>query len=331
MGEHIEYFQRIHPSEYLARLRSVGIRTVGRVKVDSVRKCLITPGSVSGADGSALVKLGDTSVLVGIKAEVGQPNDGTPDQGRIAYSIERAPFCSASAGTRLNRPSDESVVSSENLAKTIEAARLYELTDLCIVSGESCWVLYVDAYVLEDDGSSFDACMLAVSAALHNLTLPEVEVSKSGLITLASASSEAPIRCSLKLDASPISVTFALFRSVVLIDPTGEEESAADCKITITYACPVSSMASSMTDGAKDVDMGSDGAKKGRVLAVRKDGGSSVPISLVQECIDRGMKRASLLSGILRSAAAVSVRKEGMGMGDGTSEAASKSKKPRTK
>jgi exosome complex RNA-binding protein Rrp42 (RNase PH superfamily) len=41
-------------------------------------------GAVSTADGSALVKIGNTTMLAGVKLEVMVPSQETPDQGSIS-------------------------------------------------------------------------------------------------------------------------------------------------------------------------------------------------------------------------------------------------------
>lgn len=49
-----------------------------------------------------------------------------------------------------------------------------DLTQLSIVSGKTCWVLYVDALVLNMDGNVLDALSLAAKAALADTRVPKV-------------------------------------------------------------------------------------------------------------------------------------------------------------
>lgn len=58
--------------------------------------CFASPRSVSSADGSALVKLGNTTVVCGIKAEVGKPEAVNPNRGRLDVSLTLDPLCSPS-------------------------------------------------------------------------------------------------------------------------------------------------------------------------------------------------------------------------------------------
>jgi ribonuclease PH len=41
----------------------------------------IFPGSISTADGSALVRLGDTTIVCGVKAEIAEPDLDRPGEG----------------------------------------------------------------------------------------------------------------------------------------------------------------------------------------------------------------------------------------------------------
>lgn len=84
-------FQRLHPRVYLERFLSENARPDGRspggwrdvtVNVGKPRFLLIymffritlpLTGSISTADGSALVRVGDTTIVCGVKAEIAEP------------------------------------------------------------------------------------------------------------------------------------------------------------------------------------------------------------------------------------------------------------------
>jgi|SRR6267154_3392563 len=42
-------------------------------------------GSISTADGSALVRMGDTTIVCGVKAEIAEPDLDRPDQGFLGH------------------------------------------------------------------------------------------------------------------------------------------------------------------------------------------------------------------------------------------------------
>ena len=64
-----EAFEKLYPDAYYARFLSNNVRPDGRA-LAGVREASINLNVVGSADASALVKLGSTSVLAGIKLEV---------------------------------------------------------------------------------------------------------------------------------------------------------------------------------------------------------------------------------------------------------------------
>ena len=92
-------FKRLHPATYLRRFLAEGIRPDGRA-CDEFRSIAVNAGgpacclamsqssiqctgSVTTADGSALVRLGETAVVCGLRVEVAEPDVLRPKQGFI--------------------------------------------------------------------------------------------------------------------------------------------------------------------------------------------------------------------------------------------------------
>jgi exosome complex component RRP42 len=63
------------------------IRLDGRENFD-FRHFLVETGIISQSNGSARVKLGNTEILVGIKAEIGEPDLDFPNKGRIEVNVK---------------------------------------------------------------------------------------------------------------------------------------------------------------------------------------------------------------------------------------------------
>lgn len=95
-------FKRLHPVSYLLRFLSSGYRPDGRPIVSSSsslptasasaaddiwREVSINAGSISTAHGSALVRMGDTTMVCGVKAEIGEPDTETPGEGFVGESF----------------------------------------------------------------------------------------------------------------------------------------------------------------------------------------------------------------------------------------------------
>ncbi|MEM3213578.1 MAG: exosome complex component Rrp42, partial [Metallosphaera sp.] len=77
--------------ESIISLLERGSRNDGR-KFNDYRPLSITLGYAKKADGSALVKLGDTTVLAGVKIEEDEPYSDTPNQGNLVVNAELLPL-----------------------------------------------------------------------------------------------------------------------------------------------------------------------------------------------------------------------------------------------
>lgn len=80
--DNFEIFSRIQPHEYLKRFLDQKVRPDGRT-LNEFRKTMITSGAISTANASAMVRLGGTTVVCGIKAEVCEPKIDLPNQGYL--------------------------------------------------------------------------------------------------------------------------------------------------------------------------------------------------------------------------------------------------------
>ncbi|EFN59910.1 hypothetical protein CHLNCDRAFT_132943 [Chlorella variabilis] len=278
-------FKRLYPDQYLAKPTSIGL------------------GVVSTADASALVKVGSTAALAGIKCEVMPASADTPEEGRLALQVELAPLCSAD--TRPGRPSEAAAVLTEQLSSLLEGAGVVDRRQLCIDPGKAAWAVYVDVYVLDADGSLHDACLLAVLAALSSLRLHAVAVDDTGRIQKAPADAAAAgaagaqrqqgaadgaatalqqqpqghQRRPLLLACHPVSLTCGLYRDRLLVDPTAEEEPLLEAAMTTT------------------VD------ESGDILGFYKAGGSAtLSRERMLECIEAAKQRSREVRGLLQQA-----------------------------
>lgn len=82
---------QLYPEKFLERFLTDGIRPDGR-PLARCRPATIAESAVpSTADASALVKLGNTTALAGIKLELMNTLADYPDQGRLAVRLSRSP------------------------------------------------------------------------------------------------------------------------------------------------------------------------------------------------------------------------------------------------
>ncbi|KAI1300538.1 Exosome complex component RRP42 [Mortierella claussenii] len=208
----------ISPAErdYILKGIECNIRADGRQRPD-YREVTLETGVVSQTSGSARVRIaGGTDVLVSVKAEIGpvqvdpETGDGA-DKGQIICSVECAPSASQQFEGRgaddLNNEvtqmmsrflSHNSAVastqgSSESKPTTLTSqpnstlsslsssgAGGINLSKLCIIPGQQCWILFVDALVMDYGGNLMDAIFMGARAAIFDTQIPKTEVQDLG-------------------------------------------------------------------------------------------------------------------------------------------------------
>ncbi|NP_001088781.1 uncharacterized protein LOC496046 [Xenopus laevis] len=267
-------FKTVEPLEYYRRFLKEICRPDGR-ELTEFRTTTINVGSITTADGSALVKLGNCTVLCGVKAEFAAPPADAPNKGYVVPNVDLSPLCSSQF--RPGPPGEEAQVASQFMADVIDNSQMLLKEDLCIRHGKLAWVLYCDLICLDYDGNLLDTCTCALVAALQNVRLPSVKINEeTGL-----AEVNLKTKCALKILKHPIATSFAVFDDKFLLaDPTGEEESLARGLLTV------------VTDEDE------------RLCATQKPGGSSLSAEKLQECISRAITRHKEVTTLLQEALA---------------------------
>jgi len=205
-----------------------GLRSDQRDLV-SPRNITIEVGVIEKANGSALVKLGKTQVLVGIKVEPGKPFPDTPDEGVLQVNSELVPM--ASPVFEPGPPDENAIELARVIDRSLRDPKAIDLKSLVIRPGEKAWVLWIDVYVLDYDGNYFDASMLGVMAALMNTKLPEYEETESGELIVHRDKLTTP----LKLNKRVVLVTTAKIGDYIVVDPNLDEELIADARLTLAF------------------------------------------------------------------------------------------------
>lgn len=201
----------------LSKLRD-GERIDGR-RLDEIRPIEIQTGLIAKAEGSALVKLGNTMVVAGVKMQPGEPFPDTPDQGIIITNAELVPLASP---TFEPGPPDENAIELARVVdRGIRHSGAVDLSKLCIEEGEKVWMIFIDIWALDDDGNLMDASALAAIAALLNTTVPAERFELGNNFPL-------PVR------DLPVAVTSLVFEDKILVDPCRDELSIGKNTITIT-------------------------------------------------------------------------------------------------
>lgn len=132
------------------------------------RPTSLQAGVVSSAQGSAMAKQGDTTVLAVVKAELATPRPEKPGLGFLLPSLE---FAGGSGG---GSKGDTKV--KDILCEMAKGGELLDLSTLCLHSGKFVWALTLDWLCLDNDGGLLDTALLAAAAALADTQLPHVEL-----------------------------------------------------------------------------------------------------------------------------------------------------------
>lgn len=216
--------------EHIVSLLDHGKRTDGRA-FDEFRKISIIPGYVVKAEGSAIVKIGRTKVIAGIKAQLGAPFPDTPDSGVVTATVELVPI--ASPIFESGPPRAKAIELARVSDRAIRESKAVNNDSLVLISGKKVWILFIDIYVLDQDGNLFDACEIAALSALMNTRIPETKIvtDEDGNEDVEILETTKP----LKLDYTPISCTFSKIGKHIIVDPVLKEEGIEDARITFAF------------------------------------------------------------------------------------------------
>ncbi|XP_074604747.1 exosome complex component RRP43-like [Brevipalpus obovatus] len=218
------------------------------------RDFLANMNPIDTADSSNIIKLGDTTVLCGIKFmdEGKKSPEDLIDIVILPYPLEEE----MSDGQEIRRKltkllEDHQIVDNESLAYTDSEGEKYYLS------------ISIELDCLNGDGNIFDAFLLALLGTLNLSHVPNLSLLNGDPSGFMDASDYKSSRAKLKLLKCPIPVTFAIIRQdVILLDPTREEEQLANGKIKVVF--------DTLT---------------GTIMLVEKDGGQPLPESTLIKLI----------------------------------------------
>ncbi len=200
-----------------------GIRFDSRGPFD-FRDLKVEVGKVKTAEGFAHVKLGKTEVLAGVKLSVDKPFPDTPDEGVLSVNSDLSPM--ASPDFEAGPPSIKAIELARVVDRGIRESRAVDVKALCIEPKEKVWVVNVDIAPLNDDGNLIDASGIAAILALKNARFPEYD---GETVNYKKHTDK-----KLPVTRVPIPVTVFKFADMLLVDPTSQEESFIDARLTAT-------------------------------------------------------------------------------------------------
>ena len=236
-------------------------RLDGRTPKD-IRKIDIKTSVIDKADGSAMVSMGGTRIIAGVKTEIGQPFSDRPNEGVFTVNAELLPL--ASKSFEPGPPSEEGVELARIVDRSVRESRAIDLEKLCLIPGQKAYVIFVDFYVLDYDGNYFDPAVLAAVAALSTARLPKYEVVNGEL-----EKKEGTIPISLR--TIPVSVTIGLIKDKMLVDPSLAEESSLDTSLVVAFT------------------------SEGNLCAVQKNSSGYIPLDLMKNILSVAKERTDFI------------------------------------
>ena len=238
-----------------------GKRMDGR-GLEEYREISVRRGVIEKAEGSAEARIGDTWVVAGVKIDVGEPFEDTPDEGILVCSADFAPV--ASPTFEPGPPDESSIELARVVDRGIRSSEAIPLKELCLIPGKRVYVIYIDLCILNHAGNLLDAASLAAVAALMGAERPLYKV-KGGEVHPTGKTEP------LKLRRLPMAVSMAKIGDAVVLDPTVDEEEVMDTKITVT------------------ID------EEGNICAVQKSGSQGLRVEEIWKAIEIAVEKAPTL------------------------------------
>ncbi|MCW8966146.1 MAG: exosome complex protein Rrp42 [Candidatus Pacearchaeota archaeon] len=203
------------------------------------RDIVIEPKLSKNAEGSVMVKLGNTEVAVGVKMGTSTPYSDSPDKGTMMVTSELLPL--SSPRFDYGPPKFPAIELARVVDRAIRESKFIQFDKLCIEEGEKVWTVFIDIYTINDDGNLQDAASIGALAALRLAKMPKYDKENDKVLYGEWTEESLPVK-----DELPISMTFHKIGGSFLVDPTREEEDISDSRLTVGSA---GGMISSMQKG----------------------------------------------------------------------------------
>lgn len=200
-----------------------GVRLDGRKKED-FRNIEIKVGVIATAEGSALVKCGDTEVIAGVKLVVGEPYPDSQDEGTMMVGSELLPL--SNPAFESGPPGIDSIEVARVIDRGIREGKAIDTKKLCIRKGELVWTVMIDVMPINHDGNLIDVGGMAALAAIKNTKMLQIENDK---IVIGKRTEER-----LPVNSMPIPITVLKIGDNLIVDPTQEEEDVLDARLTVS-------------------------------------------------------------------------------------------------
>lgn len=196
-------------------------------KFTEYRNISIKTGYIGKANGSAMVSIGCTTVIAGVKAQMTTPFSNAPESGVIITNTELLAI--ASRNFEYGPPNKFAVEISRVVDRTIRESPLIDLEKLCIVEGSKSWKLNIDIYIVDFDGNVMDAACLGAVCALLTTKIPTASSVNGEIIIDEEKLTPLPIK------NKSILCTVVKVNDQLIVDPSNIEEILMDASVSIGF------------------------------------------------------------------------------------------------
>lgn len=269
-----EVFRALQLNQYHELFLKQNKRSDGR-SFNTFRDTDIKTNVIETADGSCIVKLGNTTVICGIKGTVVE-KESLSNCGNLSGSngLVEVTISLPVNFTRWNKDQlkDQEEMYSHKFSQLLMESGCLDVSQLSINETHS-WSLLFEAVVLDFDGNAMDATFTAIIGSLISTSLPIVTSTDNpdGTFVFGNEKSK------LKLKSFPFPSTFCIVKTsdgnnLILSDPTSEEETLSNGLITAV------------------VDKSS-----GKVVSILKEGGQGIGEEDVIDCCLKSTERGKQL------------------------------------
>ena len=183
------------------------------------------------AEGTARVKIGKTEVIVGVKMDTQTPYPDHADEGTMVTSMEFSPV--SHERYESGPPQMDSIEIARVVDRGIRESGFIDWKKLCIKPGEKVWSILIDIYCINDDGNVLDASAIAAVTALKVAKFPLYDETTEKVKYGELSETHVPLT-----DNLPITLSFYKIGDALILDPTREEEDAAEARLTLAVSCP---------------------------------------------------------------------------------------------
>ncbi len=247
---------------HLLRALSKNVRFDGR-KALEYRPITVQYNVSASAEGSAIVRVGGTEVMAGVKLETGKPYPDTPNQGNLMVNAELLPL--SNPAFESGPPGEQATELARVVDRAIRESKSIDVHKLVITPGEKVWSVSIDICTINDEGGLQDAACLAALAALKNTKMPKLD-QDNNVDYDADKTKEG-----LPLAKEPVEVTVVKIGDQFLVDLLSEEEQAIEARLTVAVT------------------------EKGTVCALQKGGATPLSPEEIDKMIDIAQKLAPTL------------------------------------